>query len=241
MPATREMVGVVGGLGPLASAAFVSTVYERTTCLQEQDMPRLALVSDPAFPDRTSALLEGREDVLARHLTEAVEQCLALGAGQVVICCMTVHAVLDRLPLRLRERVVSLVDVFLDAVVERQQPQLLVSSSGTRRARIFERHPRWDEAAPWLSWPDEAEQEQVHRAIYALKRRNGPPEAAALIGRLLRQRSLRSFAAACTELHLVTRYWADRRLAPVDWIDPLEMVAERLAAPLAEAAQAGAR
>ena len=231
MNPAQDVVAVVGGMGPLASAAFVSTVYERTTCLREQEMPRLALWSDPLFPDRTSALFEGRDDLLAQHLQQAIEQCDAMGAKQVIVCCITVHAVLRLLPPRLQARIVSLVDVLLSAVIERKRPQLLLCSAGTRRTGMLERHPLWNQASRWLQWPDDEEQELVHRAIYTMKLRSGPADAAGLIESLLRTHRLGSFVAACTELHLVTRYWAGR--PPVDYIDPLDIVADQIAAPLA--------
>src|SRR2546428_3051912 len=89
---TPATVAVIGGMGPLASAEFVNTVYEQATTDREQEMPRLVLWSDPSFPDRTTALLDGRSDVLAGHLEHAIPQCDAMGAGQGVICCVTVHA-----------------------------------------------------------------------------------------------------------------------------------------------------
>jgi aspartate racemase len=234
MNPAHDLVAVIGGMGPLASAAFVSTIYERTTSLREQEMPRVILWSDPSFPDRTSALLEGRRDELARYLQRAIEDCEARGAHQVVvICCVTVHAVLPLLPSRLQARVVSLVDVLLETVIERRRPQLLLSTSGTRRARLLEEHPLWKDASRWLHWPDEQEQERVHRAIYEIKCRNGVADAAALVQSLLRAHALGSFVAACTELHLVSRHWAPR--PPVDCIDPLDIVAERIAAPVAYA------
>jgi aspartate racemase len=235
MSASQEVVAVIGGLGPLASAAFVNSVYERARGRSEQEMPRLLLWSDPLFPDRTRALAEGRQELLARHLERAIRRCRAAGAERVVICCMTVHAVLPLLPAALRARVVSLVEVLLAAALTRRRPQLLLTSLGTRRARVLEQHPLWEQARAWLRWPEEQEHEQVHAAIYALKTGQGPARAGALVRELLARYGLRSFAAACTELHLVTRSWAER--PPAEWLDPLDIVAARLAgAPLDEPA-----
>ena len=227
---TPATVAVIGGMGPLASAEFVNTVYEQATTDREQEMPRLVLWSDPSFPDRTTALLDGRSDVLAGHLEHAIAQCDAMGAGQVVICCVTVHAVLPLLPTHLKSRIVSLVDVALEAAIESERPQLLLTSLGTRRMRVFESHPLWPEASQWLRWPDEEDHERVHDVIYAIKRQDGLPQAVVLIRSLLRKYGLSSFVAGCTELHMVQKYW--RRHSPVDCIDPLQIVADRIAAPI---------
>jgi aspartate racemase len=224
------VVAIIGGMGPLASAAFISTIYERAASAREQDMPRLLLWSDPTFEDRTTALLGGREQLLARQLQQAIETCARSGATQYVICCVTAHAVLPWVAPRWRAPMVSLPDALLATVIERQRPQLLLCSTGTRRTRLLEQHPLWERARPWLQWPDDDDQEQIHRAIYALKAHSQARMAAApLIRELLGKYGCRSFVAACTELHLVTREWAPD--PPVHWIDPLEIVADRLASP----------
>ena len=66
--------------------------------------------------------------------------------------------------------------------------------------------------------------------IYAIKRQDGLPQAVVLIRSLLRKHGLTSFVAGCTELHMVQKYW--RRHSPVDCIDPLQIVADRIAAPI---------
>lgn len=231
----QPKVAVIGGMGPLASAEFVRTIYERSAGLPEQQMPSLLLWSDPSFPDRTTALLDGRADVLVEPLQQSIEQCGALGAGMVVICCVTMHGVLPSLPAHLRARVVSLVDVLLTAAIEQERRLLLLASIGTRRTRVFEEHPLWARASRWLVWPDEDDQRRVHQAIYAIKQNTGLVEAQALVERLRLQYAAAAFAAGCTEFHVLHRRWG----APgVDCVDPLDIIATSLAAPPARVATA---
>ena len=55
----REVLGIVGGLGPMASAEFLKTVYEYGIGENEQDAPIVLMYSDPTFPDRTESFLAG--------------------------------------------------------------------------------------------------------------------------------------------------------------------------------------
>ena len=57
----EDVLGVVGGLGPLVSAEFLKAIYEHTSWTREQDAPRVLLYSDPTFVDRTTALLSGAD------------------------------------------------------------------------------------------------------------------------------------------------------------------------------------
>ena len=48
----KAVWGIMGGMGGLASAEFVRTIYEYNAREIEQDSPVLILYSDPTFPDR---------------------------------------------------------------------------------------------------------------------------------------------------------------------------------------------
>ena len=49
----RTILGILGGMGPLASAEFVRSVYELNVQTKEQASPVCVLYSDPTIPDRT--------------------------------------------------------------------------------------------------------------------------------------------------------------------------------------------
>jgi aspartate racemase len=218
-------IAIIGGMGPLASAAFVNTLYERAAVDCEQEAPPLILWSDPSFPDRTTELLAGRMEPLVTRLEHAIEQCCSLGVEHVVVCCVTIHAVIPLLPPALQNRIISLVDVLLGAVAERRRPVVLLATTGTRQVAVLERHALWPQASRWLRWPDEHDQQRIHRAIYQIKRNRRIAEACALVRDMVQRYSVDSFAAGCTELHLVQRAFGD---AGPGCIDPLAIIAERI-------------
>ena len=74
----RPIIGIVGGMGALASAEFVKTIYEFSADRREQDSPIVMLSSDPTFPDRTEMLLRGARDVLLDRLIDSLNQCAIL-------------------------------------------------------------------------------------------------------------------------------------------------------------------
>ena len=108
-------LGVLGGMGPLSSAEFVRTIYEHARGAREQDDPVVFLYSDPTLPDRTEAFLGGREEQVLAPLQAALGRLVEMGAERLVVCCMTAHHVFPGLPAELRARLVSLVDVAVEA------------------------------------------------------------------------------------------------------------------------------
>lgn len=229
------LLGIVGGMGPLASAELVRTVYRLHVREPEQLAPGLVLYSDPSIPDRTEAIAAGREDELAGRLGAAVEAALAAGARRVVIACVTIHRVLPRLPPRMRGRVISLVDLALDAVIADSRPRLLLATRGTRSSGVFEAHPRWAEAAASLVTPEPGDQGALHDRLYRLKAQAPAEELADWLDTLAAAYEVEGFVFGCTELHLLQPVLERRRAAwSAGVVDPLRIVAERLPELLAD-------
>ena len=230
-------LGVIGGLGPLVSAEFLKTIYEEGIGAREQDAPRVLLYSDPSFPDRTSAFLAGDEEPIVRQLTSVLEHVRAQGVARIVICCVTMHHVLPRVPAHLRQQVISLIDVIADAVTASSEPHLLLCTTGTRRLGLLERHPRWAQMRDRVVLLSDRDQERVHQLIYELKVNGSIDAIAPALAALLPAYGVRSFIAACTEMH----FFAKRRAREQGsgCIDPLFIIARDLEALLAPQALAG--
>jgi aspartate racemase len=206
----QMVLGVLGGMGPLASAEFVKTVYELSgeVCPREQEAPVVVMYSDPAFPDRTEAFLRGETQPLLNRLSDALELLCGMGASQIVICCMTIHYLLPQVPASLRERVISLTDVIFSAVESLKQKHLVISSRGTIKLELLQRHPRWKQAQHYFVFPSETEQRQMHDLIYEVKLNRNLLEARLFVESLLARHRVDSFVAACSEVHLLAKQFA---------------------------------
>lgn len=225
----RHHWGIVGGMGALASAEFIKTIYEQQAREVEQDSPVVILYSDTAFPDRTRALLDGAAGVIAARLARRLEELYGLGVGRVVLCCVTLHYALPHLPAELRRGVVSLIEVALAGAAAARRRQLLLCSTGVRAARLFQDHERWPAARDFIVLPDEADQELIHRILYRYKVHSGAQPLEPHLRRLLAKYGADSFIAGCSELHIFTKHLR-RQGAGCAYIDPLAMIADDLSA-----------
>jgi aspartate racemase len=228
-----NVLGVLGGMGGLASAEFVRTIYEYSgrLCLREQDAPAVVLYSDPGFPDRTEALLRGDDGVLLDRLVESLERLRALGTSRIVICCMTIHHLLPRLPRGLREQIIPLTDVAFAQVESLKKRHLVICSSGTRRLGLLQTHPRWEQVKDYLVFPGEADQDELHGLIYEVKRNRGIQRAVSFIESLLSVHGMDSFVAACSEIHLLTKLFDSPGGGRQGYgcVDPLALIAKQVA------------
>jgi aspartate racemase len=85
-----RMLGVLGGMGPLASAEFMRALTLETPAARDQDHIPTVLWSDPRVPDRTEARNQGGPDPLP-FLLRGIRGLEAAGCGAIAIPCNTAH------------------------------------------------------------------------------------------------------------------------------------------------------
>lgn len=230
----REVLGILGGMGPLSSAEFLRTVYECTLGEREQDSPSVVMLSEPGFPDRTTAFLAGEEDTVLGPLVDALGRLRDAGATRVVMCCMTVHHLLPRVPAELRETVVSLPRLTAELLLRAEGRHLLVCSSGTRAFRLMEREPLWERVRDRVVLAEPDDQAVIHRdLIYPMKRPCDLDAQAAILGSLLERYDADGFVVGCSEVHILAKHV---RAARPSWrsVDAFQAIAEGLAVDAAE-------
>jgi aspartate racemase len=184
---------------------MVHTLYRLNPAATEQEMPACVLYSDPSIPDRTAAILAGDTREITERLAAALETLDGMGAERIVIACVTVHHMLPGVPERLRRKVVSLIDLVIDEIRRLPRPYLLLCTTGTRRARIFDGHPRWGEVAEAVIFLDEADQHELHRQLYCIKDFAPPADCLCWLETLPAKYGRRDLIFGCTELHLLHR------------------------------------
>ncbi|GHF37142.1 aspartate racemase [Kitasatospora xanthocidica] len=227
--ARRPLIGVIGGMGPLASTELLNTVYGLEPPEREQLAARILLWSDPAVADRTTAIQSGTVDLVRAALEDSVDRLLTAGADVVVVACITAHPAIRLLPERLRSRCVSLVDLVFEQLAERPGRHLVLCTRGSVLAGVFTDHERWPEFAHRLVLPDEEDQERLHRHVYRLKRNGDRLATIDFVRALLPKYRATAFVAGCTELHLVTRAIEARGLTRhLPSIDPMTVIAQRM-------------
>jgi aspartate racemase len=233
----RETWGILGGMGPLASAEFLKTVYEHNTHAAEQETPRVVLLSDPTMPDRTEALLNGRQELLLQRFTEGLNQLVSMRVSRIVVCCVTIHPLLRQLPPWLREKIVSLVDLVFANLLQNGRKHLLICTEGTRKMRVFQNHHLWAEAAGHIVLPDDEDQALIHQMIYSVKLNQRDMGRIRFLESLLEKYGVSSYIAGCTELHIVAKEHelAIGKSRQTFCVDPLTDVAAMMSHDLAMA------
>ena len=75
------MLGVIGGMGPLASSLFYDMIIDKTDAGCDQDNLNMIIYSDSGMPDRTGAILSG-DDAKVAEVDRACAQVFQLQGGR---------------------------------------------------------------------------------------------------------------------------------------------------------------
>jgi aspartate racemase len=201
----KQVLGILGGMGPLASAEFLKTIYDFNIGAVEQESPVCILYSDPTVPDRTEEILNGTEEVLLARLVKTLDALCRLGANKIVIACVTIHYLLPKVPAFLREKVISLIDLIFDEVLATEERHLMLCTNGTRSTDIFQNHDRWALIKPQVVFPSEDDQRFVHDLILKIKANQIDDSLWSRFDDFSKRYRVGSFIAGCTEFHLLAK------------------------------------
>ena len=223
-PGGGRILGVLGGMGPLASAHFMVRLTELTEVGREQDHVPAILWSDPRVPDRIAAHRGSGPSPLP-WLVHGLKGLARAGCGAVAIPCNTAHGWIDGM----REASAVPILHIIDAAAADLRRQGVVGGRigvlGTAPTLAMRLYQDWLERLGWsVIEPDPAEMEElVIPAIAAVKQNRsakGYPLVAEMIGRLS-GRGADAVVLGCTELPLAVRAGPKLETTLVDTIDAL--------------------
>ncbi len=222
----RQVLGILGGMGPEATVEFFRKVVDATPASKDQDHIPILVNCDPSIPDRTARILGRGEDPLPA-LIEAGRRLASAGATIGAIPCITAHFWLEDLRAALPFPFLSAFEE-LGRQIRSEYPEArrlgVLATTGSIRAGLYEKHlPDWR-----IHFPDEEAQTRfVMEAIYGkhgIKAGNRGEEPRRLLreaGNRLVARGADLLIAGCSEIPLA--------LKPGDFevplLDPMQILA----------------
>ncbi|PBC23884.1 MULTISPECIES: amino acid racemase [unclassified Mesorhizobium] len=201
----RPQLGIIGGLGPLASADFYFKLTRMTQAFRDNDHVPAVILSVPQLPDRTEAILGNHDGPLA-PLKAAVSTLNVLGVTCIAMPCNTAHHWYDQLAANSQAQIIHIGDA---AVAETRRGLdrgrvAILATQGTLVSGFYQ--DKMSAAGFGLCLPANTEfQERVDNAI-SLVKAGSTMEAAIETERALDIAQTAGADAAllgCTELSVV--------------------------------------
>jgi aspartate racemase len=209
MNTPRGVVGVLGGMGPLATIDFLRKMLDATPAATDQEHVPVVVSSIPQIPDRPRAFRGEGESPLPAMVASA-QRLVAAGAGLIVMPCNSAHLWFDELQRAIDVPMLHLVDAALEdtqLAVGSQGRIGLLATEATLASGLYVERARRNDRCCGLQWllPTDAEmRDRISPAIAAVKAGDVARAAALLAGvaRALADRGAAAVVIGCTEIPL---------------------------------------
>ena len=200
-------LGVIGGLGPMATAYFMELVIKMTKAECDQDHLEMIIYNCPTIPDRTKYILGQSEESPLPRMLEVGQALQQQGADVIAIPCMTAHYFRDALKENIGVRVIhgirETAQCLKDAGVTTAG---IMATDGTIQSEIFQKEI---EALGLVAViPDAEHQAKVMKMIYEEIKAGKMPskdEFMKVKQHLIEGKGAQAVILGCTELSLIKR------------------------------------
>lgn len=136
-----KTIGILGGMGPAATVDLFDRIVKTTPARRDQDHIPIVIVSNPAVPDRSEAILHRGEDPRPAMI-DGLRRLAGIGADFAVIACNTAHYYLPDLRAASEIPILDMIGETAQAI-RHDHPQVqrvgILATSGTLAVKLYQR------------------------------------------------------------------------------------------------------
>ena len=163
-----KTIGVIGGMGALATVDLFSKIVTNTEVSCDQDHVHLLIDNNCCIPDRTAFILgiEGAKDPID-ELVKSATRLKESGAEVLVMPCNTAHYFIDRIKEQVDIDFISMIETTVNVIKDKYPDSkniAVVSTTGTKRTNLYENY--LDKAGYTSIIFDEVLQSDIMASIY---------------------------------------------------------------------------
>ena len=203
-----KIIGIIGGMGPEATADLYLKIIKNTKAKKDQDHFRVIIDSNVKIPDRTQAILHNGEDPTP-VLIETAKNLEKLSVDVACIPCITAHYFYNAVQESVDYKIINIIEELVK-YIKKNYPTIkkvgVLSTTGTIKTKLFNQYLE----DYIIIYPTEKIQEKnVMEAIYGedgIKSGGKPGFAKKLLeeaGEKIIERGAEVIIAGCTEIGLV--------------------------------------
>ena len=161
----KKVIGIIGGMGPLATADLFQKIVLHTKASCDQEHIRVCIDSNTNIPDRTAALLHGGKDPVP-EMTKSAKRLESIGADVLIMPCNTAHNYYDAVKASVNIPVLHMIALTRDSLLKKGVKCAgLLATDGTVQTGIYQR--TFEGSGIDLIMPDTKEsQDAVMDVIY---------------------------------------------------------------------------
>ena len=219
----KQTLGVIGGLGPIATAHFMELIIRMTEATTDQEHLDMIIYNRPSIPDRTGYILDQTKPNPLPEMIRVGNALARQGAALIAIPCMTAHYFHRELTRYIEAPIVHAIHETAAHLKKHGITKVgIMATDGTIRSRLFQRE--LENHGMEVLIPSPQGQKCVMSVIYDDIKANRPAdmEKFRYASNELRTQGAQAIILGCTELSLVKR---DCHIG-AGYLDAMEVLAQ---------------
>ena len=201
-----RVLGILGGLGPMATVYFYEMLTEHTAATTDQEHIDILISSRATTPDRTAYILGQSTDNPLPIMIEEAKRLMTAGAEVLVLPCNTAHYFYDELSRATGAPIINIITETVAFCAARGMKTVgLLATEGTVSSGAY--HAKCRDYGLTALTPGAASQALINEIIYGEIKRGLPPDMEKF-GRVayeLREQGCDTLILGCTELSLLKK------------------------------------
>ena len=158
-------LGVIGGLGPQATAYFMELVTTMTDATCDQQHLNMIVFSNPSIPDRTAYILDHTQPNPLNKMLEIGRKLEKQGVSLIAIPCVTAHYFFDVLEKEISVPIINGVQETVLRLKEKGFRRVgIMATDGTIQSGIF--HDALEKEGLEPISPNEQAQKEIMHLIF---------------------------------------------------------------------------
>ncbi len=218
-----KRLGILGGMGPAASAEFINRLIQQTPASCDQEHIPFVLWNEPRTPDRSISMRAGNDDPLP-YLKKGILSLKSVGCDYIVIPCNSAHYWYDEMN-KLGIPILHIVDSVVDELKCLDIDNQIIGVMGTQGTIEYGIYQNHLENQGWKCIvPDKAEMDYFVQPAIDFIKGGKIEEAHHLLVKVidsLIERGAKAVVLGCTELPLAVRELEQNSIPLVNSIDSL--------------------
>ncbi|WP_413381003.1 aspartate/glutamate racemase family protein [Alkalihalobacillus sp. 1P02AB] len=231
----NETIGILGGMGPLATVDLAEKIILQTKVSCDQDHIPLLIYNNTQIPSRVNAIINQQESPVV-ELIQTAKVLEKAGASFIVMPCHTAHYWFDDIQKNVHVPILNMIENTVHSVkdtIKAEKQILLFATSGTIKAQLYQK--AFQTEGIQITIPTRKEQKIVASAIDEVKAgyiaNNHYLNELNKMVQKYKRKGISAIIGGCTEIPLLFPYIQNHRITKYDPTLMLAKMAVKKAMP----------
>lgn len=135
----KKTLGIVGGVGPLATMFIGEMIVRRTKAAKDQDHVNSIITNNTRIPDRTAFIMGRSEDNPVPVMIDDMAKLSSIGAEIIIIPCNTAHTFYDELEMGSPVPVIHMIRETMKRAAQQGAVKVgVLATTGTVTSKVYQ-------------------------------------------------------------------------------------------------------